>query len=233
MPGGVHDALTPRNRTVSLSIIELCRFHATVCQSIVLYDTFVDIALMLVTLCLHSTAGCTTGWVNYANEPSQASIERNFSSNFLKRIIINLFIFLPSVAYDPEGRQKLHRSQKATKTLLYLFIYYMNIQKVSSSRLYNNGLWSNHHIACAAAVQTHTCMYPRANDDGAPLYTDDKIELIRCSSVSSLHCLPSSHRFWGCRLYAFVRLCRLPSVLTFCSHPDAVWCIHMQLFFGL
>jgi len=25
---------------------------------------------------LHFTAGCTTGWVNYANEPSQAALER-------------------------------------------------------------------------------------------------------------------------------------------------------------
>jgi len=188
---------------------------------------------MLVTLCLHSTAGCTTGWVNYANEPSQASIERNFSSNFFKELsLINLF-FTPCSIWS-RGTTKttsITKLYKNSTLLYYLFIYYMNIQKVSSSRLYNNGLWSNHHIACAAAVQTH--MYPRANDDGAPLYTDDKIKLIRCSSISSLHCLPSSHRFWGCRLYAFVRLRRLPSVLTFCSHPDAVWCIHMQLFFGL
>ena len=27
--------------------------------------------------CLHFTAGCTTGWVNYANEPSQAALERS------------------------------------------------------------------------------------------------------------------------------------------------------------
>ena len=26
--------------------------------------------------CLHSTTGCTTGWVNYANERSQAALER-------------------------------------------------------------------------------------------------------------------------------------------------------------
>jgi len=30
-----------------------------------------------VTRCLHFTAGCTTGWVNYANEPSQAALERS------------------------------------------------------------------------------------------------------------------------------------------------------------
>ena len=27
--------------------------------------------------CLHFTASCTTGWVNYANEPSQAALERS------------------------------------------------------------------------------------------------------------------------------------------------------------
>jgi len=26
---------------------------------------------------LHVTAGCTTGWMNYANEPSQAVLERS------------------------------------------------------------------------------------------------------------------------------------------------------------
>jgi len=29
------------------------------------------------TRCLHFTAGCTTGWVNYANESSQAALERS------------------------------------------------------------------------------------------------------------------------------------------------------------
>ena len=29
------------------------------------------------TQCLHFTAGCTTGWVNYANERSQAALERS------------------------------------------------------------------------------------------------------------------------------------------------------------
>jgi len=29
-----------------------------------------------VTRCLHFAAGCTTGWVNYANERSQAALER-------------------------------------------------------------------------------------------------------------------------------------------------------------
>ena len=39
--------------------------------------------LSLLTQCLHftadcmNTAGCTTGWVNYANEPSQAALERS------------------------------------------------------------------------------------------------------------------------------------------------------------
>jgi len=26
--------------------------------------------------CLHCTAGCTTGWESYANEPSQAALEQ-------------------------------------------------------------------------------------------------------------------------------------------------------------
>ena len=29
------------------------------------------------TRCLHFTAGCTTGWVNYANEPSQVALEQS------------------------------------------------------------------------------------------------------------------------------------------------------------
>jgi len=31
--------------------------------------------MMTVTQCLHFTAGYTTGWVDYANEPSQAVLE--------------------------------------------------------------------------------------------------------------------------------------------------------------
>jgi len=34
-------------------------------------------ALKSLTRCLHFAAGCTTGWVNYANEPSQAALERS------------------------------------------------------------------------------------------------------------------------------------------------------------
>ena len=30
-----------------------------------------------ITRCLHFIAGCTTGWVNHANEPSQAALERS------------------------------------------------------------------------------------------------------------------------------------------------------------
>jgi len=64
-----------------------------------------------------NTAGCTTGWVNYANEPSQAALERSSqdaddvirltrskaavwtvddvarSTEFKKRILIYLFSF--------------------------------------------------------------------------------------------------------------------------------------------
>ena len=34
-------------------------------------------SLTPLTLCLHFTAGCTTGWENYTNEPSQAPLERS------------------------------------------------------------------------------------------------------------------------------------------------------------
>jgi len=33
--------------------------------------------LCSLTRCLHFIAGCTTGWVNYANERSQAALERS------------------------------------------------------------------------------------------------------------------------------------------------------------
>jgi len=34
-------------------------------------------SLTPLTLCLHFTASCTTGWVNYTNERSQAALERS------------------------------------------------------------------------------------------------------------------------------------------------------------
>jgi len=48
-----------------------------------------------------------------------------------------IYLFYP-VAYDPEGWQKLDGSQNSTllHLFIYLFIYHMNIQNVSSSRLY-------------------------------------------------------------------------------------------------
>ena len=78
------------------------------------------------TRCLHHTAGCTIGWVNYASEPSQAALERSSQDAYgvigltgskaaawtvddVARLIETfkkefLFIYiLPSVAYDPEG----------------------------------------------------------------------------------------------------------------------------------
>jgi len=75
------------------------------------------------TRCLHFTAGSTTGWVNYANEPSQAALERSSQDaydvirltrsksavwtvddvarliKFKKRILV--YLFLLSVAYVP------------------------------------------------------------------------------------------------------------------------------------
>jgi len=75
------------------------------------------VRLRQLTRCLHFTAGCTTGWVNYANERSQAALERSSqnTSDYIrltrseaavrtvddvarlieikKRILIYLFIF--------------------------------------------------------------------------------------------------------------------------------------------
>ena len=63
----------------------------------------------MVTPCLHHTAGSTTGWVNYANEPSQAALERPSQD-----------------AYDAI---RLTRSKAAVWTVddvarFYLFIYF-------------------------------------------------------------------------------------------------------------
>jgi len=98
---------------------------------------------LLLTRCLHCTTGYTTGsavvyttgWVNYANERSQAALERSSQDaydvirlarskaavwtvddvarliDFLKRILIYLFIFTFGT-YSPKGREKLDRSQK-------------------------------------------------------------------------------------------------------------------------
>ena len=73
-----------------------------------------------------NTAGCTTGWVNSANEPSQAALERSSQDaydviltrsqaavwtvnvvarliEFCKKEFLFIYLFLPSVAYDPGG----------------------------------------------------------------------------------------------------------------------------------
>ena len=75
-----------------------------------------------------NTAGCTTGWVNYANAPSQAALERSSQHAYddirltrrkaavwtvddVARLIEIFFhkeflfisLLLSSVAYDPEG----------------------------------------------------------------------------------------------------------------------------------
>ena len=73
-----------------------------------------------------NTVGCTTGWVNYANERSQAALDRSSQDAYdvirltrseaavwtvddvarvieIKKNIIYFFYFLRSVAYDPEG----------------------------------------------------------------------------------------------------------------------------------
>ena len=85
-----------------------------------------------------NTAGCTTGWVNNANEPSQAALERSSQDAYdvirltcskaavwtlddVARLVefkkeysyLFIYLFLLSVAYDPEGRQKLDLRRSA------------------------------------------------------------------------------------------------------------------------
>jgi len=79
-----------------------------------------------VTQCLHFTAGYTTGWVDYANERSQAALERSSQDAYdvtrltrskaavwtvddvarlieiKKNLLFIIYLFLPSVACDPE-----------------------------------------------------------------------------------------------------------------------------------
>jgi len=82
-----------------------------------------------------NTAHCTTSWVNYANEHSQAVHEWSsreaydvirlmcskvavWTVNNVARLIKFLkkisYLFLPFVAYDPGGKQKLDLSQNFT-----------------------------------------------------------------------------------------------------------------------
>jgi len=92
-----------------------------------------------------NTAGCTAGWVNYANERSQAALERSSQD-----------------AYDVI---RLTRSKAAVWTVT-LVIYYTNIQKISSSRscsrLYNrlqsvNGLTQQLAQNAQSLAQTAQC----------------------------------------------------------------------------
>jgi len=90
-----------------------------------------------VTRCLHFTAGCTTGWANYANEPSQACdvirLTRSKATvwtvddvarliDFLKIILIYLFIYLfftlDSILMD----DKIRSITNSTKVYCTLFI---------------------------------------------------------------------------------------------------------------
>ena len=51
------------------------------------------------TICMN-TAGCKTGWVNYANEPSQAALKRSIQDAYVARLIafkkILIYLFLRS-----------------------------------------------------------------------------------------------------------------------------------------
>ena len=93
-----------------------------------------------------NTTGYTTGWVNYANELSQAALERSSldaydvikltcskaaawtvddvarSIDYLKEFLF-IYLFLPSVAYDPEDdKNETDHKTLQNSTLLYLFI---------------------------------------------------------------------------------------------------------------
>ena len=72
--------------------------------------------IIIVRVCIHFTAAYTTGWVNYANETSQADAQQGgyvdsrrcsaFDQNLEKNssLCVYLFIYLlSSVAYDREG----------------------------------------------------------------------------------------------------------------------------------
>ena len=106
-----------------------------------------------------NTAGCTTGWMNYANEPSQAALERASQdvydvieliqqsgcmdsrrcgvwSKFLRRIFLLIYSFFTIGCIWSWGWQKLDSIKTLHETVLYLFMYYMNIPNVSSSRLH-------------------------------------------------------------------------------------------------
>jgi len=92
---------------------------------------------------------------------------------FLKRILVYLFI-LASVAYVP-GDDKISSTTKLYSTLS---IYYMNIQYVSSSRLYDrsyNRLQSVDGLLRAAKTRD----------------TNSYSNVIRYDTVSALSCAPS------------------------------------------
>jgi len=65
---GVHIGATWRIRWLDLcDSAAVCYRYVAACCSF----------RIRMTRCLHFSASCTTGWVNYANEPSQAALERS------------------------------------------------------------------------------------------------------------------------------------------------------------
>ena len=54
-----------------------CGIRSISCWIVHMTNAGVLTYVVFFTRCLHFTAGCTTGWVNYANEPSQAALERS------------------------------------------------------------------------------------------------------------------------------------------------------------
>ena len=115
------------------------------CQllTILLTDTVVTLYSQLGGLCKWAQPSGTWAvqpgrlWRHCVHAHSKAVDSRRcgeFDQNLKKKSY--LFIYLHSVAYDPEGQQKIDWIQNSTyKTILYLFIYYTNIQNVSPSRL--------------------------------------------------------------------------------------------------
>jgi len=64
-----------------------------------------------------NTAGCTTGWVNYANEPSQAALERSSQDAY---DVIRLTRSKAAVWTVDD----VARLMEILKILIYLFTFY-------------------------------------------------------------------------------------------------------------
>ena len=77
-------------------------------------------AVVLVSRCLHFTAGCTTGWVNYANEPSQAALERSSQDAYN---VIRLTCSKAAVWTVDDVARLIEVLEKNSYLFIYLFIF--------------------------------------------------------------------------------------------------------------